>query len=170
MSRLGLDPGRYQLRVAVESSLAGRRGSAYYDLTVPDFTKPQLSGSGVVLEVRPPAVSAPVAALSHLLSFDPSARREYGSGEEVTAFLRIYQRGRKLALPVRITARILDRSGSSVWNSAEDIDRERFAAAGEADYRVELPISTLAPGQYLLEIAAADGRSTVRRELRFERQ
>ncbi len=170
MSRLGLEPGRYQLRVAVQSSLAGRRGSVYYDLTVPDFTKPELSSSGVVLDVRPPAVSAPVAALSRLLSFDPSARREFGSGEEVTAFLRIYQRGRKPALPVRITARVLDRSGSSVWSSAEDIGRERFAAAGEADYRVELPVSTLAPGQYLLEIAAADGRSTVRRELRFERQ
>jgi VWFA-related protein len=170
MSRLGLEPGRYQLRVAVQSSLAGRRGSAYYDLTVPDFTKPELSSSGVVLDVRPPAVSAPVAALSHLLSFDPSARREFGSGEEVTAFLRIYQRGRTPALPVRITARVLDRSGSSVWSSAEDIGRERFAATGEADYRVELPVSTLEPGQYLLEIAAADGRSTVRRELRFERQ
>jgi hypothetical protein len=129
-----------------------------------------LSSSGVVLDVRPPAVSAPVAALSHLLSFDPSARREFGSGEEVTAFLRMYQRGRTPALAVRITARVLDRSGSSVWSSAEDIGQERFAAAGEADYRVELPISTLAPGQYLLEIAAADGRSTVRRELRFERQ
>jgi VWFA-related protein len=170
MSRLGLEPGRYQLRVAVQSSLAGRRGSAYYDLTVPDFTKPELSSSGVVLDVRPPAVSAPVAALSHLLSFDPSARREFGSGEEVTVFLRIYQRGRTPALPVRITARVLDRSGSSVWSSAEDIGRERFAATGEADYRVELPVSTLEPGQYLLEIAAADGRSTVRRELRFERQ
>jgi hypothetical protein len=115
-------------------------------------------------------VSAPVGALSHLLSFDPSARRAFGSGEEVTAFLRIYQRGRKPALPVRITTRVLDRSGSSVWSGAEDIGRERFAAAGEADYRVELPVSTLAPGQYLLEIAAADGRSTVRREVRFERQ
>jgi hypothetical protein len=129
-----------------------------------------LSSSGVVLDVRPPAVSAPVAAPSHLLSFDPSARREFGSGEEVTAFLRMYQRGRTPALAVRITARVLDRSGSSVWSSAEDIGQERFAAAGEADYRVELPISTLAPGQYLLEITAADGRSTVRRELRFERQ
>jgi hypothetical protein len=170
MSKLGLEPGRYQLRVAVQSSLAGRRGSVYYDVTVPDFTKPELSSSGVVLDVRPSGVSAPTGALAQLLTFDPTARREFGSGEQVTALLRIYQRGRKGALPVRITARVLDRSGSSVWSSAEDIGQERFAAAGEADYRVELPISTLAPGQYLLEIAAADGRSTVRRELRFERQ
>lgn len=170
MSRLALEPGRYQLRVAIQSSLAGRRGSVYCDLTVPDFTKPQLSGSEVVLDVRPPAVSAPVAALSKMLSFDPSVRRDFGSGDEVAAFLRIYQRGRKTALPMQVTTRVLDRDGNSLWSSAEDIGRERFADAGEADYRVELPISTLAPGQYLLEIAAADGRSTVRRGLRFERR
>ncbi len=170
MSKLGLEPGRYQLRVAVRSSLTGRRGSVYYDLTVPDFTKAQLSSSGVVLDVRPPAVSAPTGALTPLLPFDPTARRAFGSGEQVTALLRIYQRGRKDALPVRVTARILDREGSGVWSNAKDVARELFAAAGEADYRVELPVSTLAPGQYLLEIAADDGRSTVRRELRFERQ
>jgi VWFA-related protein len=170
MSRLRLEPGRYQLRVAVQSSLAGRRGSVYYDLTVPDFTKPELSSSAVVLDVRPAVVSAPTGALATLLPFDPTAQRAFGSGEQVTALLRIYQRGRKDALPVRITARVLDRQGSTVWSHAEDIGRQRFAAGGEADYRVELPVSTLAPGQYLLEIAAADGRSTVRHEVRFERQ
>ena len=170
LSRLELEPGRYQLRVAVQSSLTGHRGSVYYDLTVPDFTKPQVSSSGVVLDVRPPVVSAPTGALAQLLPFDPTAQRAFGPGEQVTALLRIYQRGRKELLPVRITARVLDREGSAVWSNAEDMGRERFAAAGEADCRVELPISTLAPGQYLLEIAAADGRSTVRREVRFERQ
>ena len=170
MSKLGLEPGRYQLRVAVQSSLAGGRGSVYYDLTVPDFTKPELSSSGLVLDVRPPVVSAPKGALAQLLQFDPTAQRAFNSREQVTAFLRIYQRGRKDALPVRISARVLDREGSGVWSNAEDMGRERFAAAGEADYRVVLPVSTLAPGHYLLEVAAADGRSTVRRELRFERQ
>ncbi len=151
MSKLGLEPGRYQLRVAVQSSLTGRRGSVYCDVTVPDFTKAQLSGSIVVLDVRPPAVSAPKGALARFLPFDPTARREFGSGEEVTALLRIYQRRRKDAVPVRITARVLDREGSGVWSTAEDIAQGRFAATGEADYRVELPVSTLAPGQDLLE-------------------
>ncbi len=170
MSKLGLEPGRYQLRVAVQSSLAGRRGSVYYDLTVPDFAKPQLSSSGVVLDVRPPVVSAPTGALAPLLPFDPTARREFGSGEQVTAFLRIYQRGRKEVLPVRVTARILDGEGKAAWSADQDLAREQFGAAGDADYSVELPVPTLAPGQYLLEFAASAGRFTARSDLRFQRR
>lgn len=167
--RLGLDPGRYQLRVAVQSSLAGRRGSVYYDLTVPDFRKQELAASGVVLDVRPVVASAPEGALASFLPFAPTARRAFDVGDQVTALVRISQRDRKERLPVRITARILDREGAVAWSSAQEMGREQFTT-GMADYRVELPVSTLARGPHLLEISAADGRSTARSELRFERR
>jgi VWFA-related protein len=170
LSRLELEPGRYQLRVAVQSSLTGHRGSVYYDVTVPDFTKAPLAASGIVLDVRPRTASAPPGAFAPLLPFDPTARREFGSGEEVTAFLRIYQRGRKEILPVRVTARILDGEGKANWSADQDLAREQFGAKGEAEYRVEIPVPTLAPGQYLLEFAASAGSVTARSDLRFQRR
>ncbi len=170
LSRLELDPGRYQLRVAVQSSLTGHRGSVYYDLTVPDFTKAPLAASGVVLDVRPRTASAPPGVFAPLLPFDPSARRELQSGDQVTALLKVYQRGRKDVLPVQVTARLLDGEGHAAWSAEQVLGREQFAAAGEADYRVELPLSMLARGQYLLEIEASDGRAAARSDLRFRRQ
>ena len=170
LSRLELEPGRYQLRVAVQSSLTGHRGSVYYDVTVPDFSKAPLAASGIVLDVRPRTASAPPGAFAPLLRFDPTARREFKAGDQVTAMLRVYQRGGKESLPARVTGRILDREGKVVWTTSQDIGREQFTASREADYRVELPVSVLATGQYLLEIAASDGRATVQSDLRFQRQ
>ena len=67
LSRLTLAPGRYQLRLALRSSVLGKSGSIYYDLEVPDFWKPALSLSGVMLDVTPPVMSAPRGKLSAIL-------------------------------------------------------------------------------------------------------
>ena len=48
-TRLELEPGRYQLRIAARESATGRVGSINYDLDVPDFTKEPLVLSGVVV-------------------------------------------------------------------------------------------------------------------------
>jgi VWFA-related protein len=170
LSRLQLDPGRYQLRVAVQSALTGHRGSVYYDVTVPDFTKAPLAISGIVLDARPRAASAPPGAFTALLPFDPTARREFQAGDQAIAVVRVYQRGRKEDLPVRVTARILDGQGKVVWSAGQDIGRDGFGAGREADYRVELPVSVLAGGQYLLEVAASAGSLTARSDLRFQRR
>jgi hypothetical protein len=84
----------------------------------------------------------------------------------VTALLWIYQRGRAEALPVRITAPVVD-GDRDVWSSTTDMGKERFATAGEVGYRIAPLVQTLASGQCPLEIVAADGRSVVRRDVRF---
>ena len=47
--RIGLAPGRYQLRIGVRESGAGELGSVFYDLDVPDFTAERLAISGMLL-------------------------------------------------------------------------------------------------------------------------
>ena len=84
--------------------------------------------------------------------------------------LRVFQRGRTDVPPVRVTARILDGEGKAAWSADQALTREPFGAAGEADYRVELPVSMLARGQYLLEIVVSDGQATAQGALRFQRQ
>lgn len=170
LSRLELEPGRYQLRVAVQSSLTAHQGSVYYDVTVPDFNKGPLAASGIVLDVRPRTTASPAGAFASLLPFDPTARREFRADDQVTAMLRVYQRSRKEVLPVRLTARIVDAEGKVAWNADQALAREQFGAANEADYRVDLPVATLGRGQYLLELEASDGRATTRSDVRFRRE
>ena len=167
LSRLTLDPGRYQLRLAVRSSVLGKSGSVYTDLEVPDFSKPELSVSGVVLDVTPPVLSAPRGKLSAVLPTVPTAQREFTAEEQVSAFLRIYQGGKGPLSPVVVTTRIVDARDNDVFSKTETLGQDRFGPSRAADYRLTLALATLVRGPYLLSISATRGTLTARRDVRF---
>src|SRR5439155_13709096 len=54
--RLDLPPGRYEVRVAIDSPATGRTGSAYATVIVPDFSKEKLARSGPAIANRGTAV------------------------------------------------------------------------------------------------------------------
>jgi hypothetical protein len=91
LTRLDLPPGRYQLRVGLQSSLQRKSGSVYYDLDVPDFGALPLALSGVLVTATPGCVAAPQDALASLLPVTPTSSREFGRDQQVTALLRVYQ-------------------------------------------------------------------------------
>jgi hypothetical protein len=167
LSRLTMQPGRYQLRVALHSSALGKSGSVYTDLDVPDFSKPALSLSGVMLDVVPPLLSAPKGKLSPLLPVLPTAQREFTAGEQVGAFLRVYQGGKGPLSPVVVTARIVDGRDAEVFGKVDTLGQDRFGPARAADYRLMLPVGSLAKGPYLLSITATRGTLTARRDVRI---
>lgn len=169
VSRLDLAPGRYQLRLAAQSSLQGKSGSVYYDVEVPDFTKDALLLSGLVLSATPGVASVPADRLASLVPVVPTTRREFTTGDQVTAFLRVYQGGRKPLAPVALVARIVDGPGATVFEKTETLAADRFSSARAADYRLELPIATLAPGSHLLTVETTLGdRAIARRDVRFD--
>ena len=91
LSRLTLEPGRYQLRLAARSAGLGKSGSVYCDLDVPDVSKAALSLSGVMLEVTPSISAAPKGRLSSLIPIVPTVQRDFVADEQVGAFVRVYQ-------------------------------------------------------------------------------
>jgi hypothetical protein len=167
LSRLTMQPGRYQLRVAVHSSALGKSGSVYTDLDVPDFSKPALSVSGVILDVMPPVLSAPKGKLSALLPVLPTAQREFTAGEQVGVFLRVYQGGKGPLSPVVVTTRVVDGRDTNVFSTTETLGQDRFGPARAADYRLTLPVSSLAKGPHLVTIIATRGTLTARRDVRI---
>ncbi len=68
LSRLRLDPGRHEIRVAAEDPSRHLVGSVYTYADVPDFAKAPISLSGVVLGARPARPDGPFrdCALSNL--------------------------------------------------------------------------------------------------------
>jgi hypothetical protein len=188
LTRLDLAPGRYQVRLAAESSVHGirlsrlapevaligpgedtspRSGSVYFDLEVPNFLNAPLTLSGLVLSVSPPVVSGPPGALAPLLPVTPTTLREFYRDEAVGAYLRVYQGARRPVQPVTIALRIVDRLGTTVQEKTETLAGELFGGARTADYQFDVPISTLAPGPYLLTVQATAGYQVVRRDVRF---
>ena len=78
------------MRVGVRSEHAGRTGSVYADVTVPDFSGAPLSLSGLVLDQRAAAAPTPVARASTItpvVGFTPSLRRDFVPSDEVWAYL-----------------------------------------------------------------------------------
>jgi VWFA-related protein len=165
-SHLDLAPGRYEIRVAVSSQGTGRTGSAYASVTIPDFSKEPLALSGVVLEHRTAMVRAGGEAIG-LLPVAPTTVREFANDDRPTAFVRLYQGGKRPLAPVRLTARILNEEDAAVFEETSTVPAESFTAARSADYRFALPLAELKPGEYLVSIVAAADKLTSQRDVRI---
>ena len=109
-SRLRLAPGRYELRMSAESTLAGRSGGIFYDLTVPDFQSKPLELSTPVVSIEP---RVPMAAGDALTSVPhpPTTRRVFLKSDQVRIFLPAYQVGADTVDAVALTTEILNRRG-----------------------------------------------------------
>jgi hypothetical protein len=152
IARLDLKPGRYQLRVAAESSRMGKSGSVYTDVDVPDFSKDAVGMSGLVLSVTPRLPTAPKDGLPDLLPVIPTSERHFSPNATVTALLRLRQAGDKPLIPVTLALRIVDAANATVFEDKASIGPERFSAGRLADYRFDLPIAALPSGPYLLTV------------------
>jgi VWFA-related protein len=170
LSHMPLKPGRYQLRFAAESQMEARSGSVYYDVDVPAFWKGEFATSGLMLSVTPNVPVAPPDALTALLPIVPTARRQFWATDRVSAFLRLYQPGKRAIAPVIISARIRDERDAVTFEQADEITPAGFAKDRTAEYRLDLPVDTLARGPYVLTFEAACGPRTTRQHVRFVRQ
>jgi VWFA-related protein len=164
-SRLRLAPGRHEIRVAAEDPSRHLIGSVYTYAEVPDFAKAAVSLSGVILSLRP---SGPDGPFRDLFPLEPTARREFTPTSHVTAFVRVYQSAGDGSVPVTLRRRIIDASNHAVQESSEQIFDQRNSASHSADDQFELPLASLAAGQYLLTIdATRKEKQTAHRDIVF---
>jgi len=168
LSHIELKPGRYQLRIAAYSGLSDVTGSVFADVDVPDFANDPVSLSGVLLQTVPAAPSAPHDALAALVPIAPTASRAFQQLDRATAWLRVYQGTKAPLAPVTLTTQITNERDERVIDRRETLAVDRFdAATRAADVRVELPLVTLARGQYLLTLQATLGSTSATRNVRF---
>jgi hypothetical protein len=69
--------------------------------------------------------------------------------------------------PVEITVTLVDAAGVKVVDRRETLGPDRFATARAADYRVDLPVASLARGPHLLTVGASRGTASAQRQLRL---
>jgi VWFA-related protein len=163
---LNLGPGRYEVRVAMTRGDRDGAGSVFASVTVPDYAREALSLSGVVIEAAAAGAVMP-SPLAAQLPARPTARRTFSPGETVAASLRVYQKRAKTIAPARVLTRIVDAQGREVFAAERVLEPSLFEDRRQADYRVELPLDRLEPGEHLLTVEATAGESTARREVRF---
>ena len=168
LSSVTLPPGRYQIRVGAFLRSTRATGSVYYDLDVPEFSKQDITMSGLALASSPGVISASTDA-TPWLPLSPTTSRLFARADRVQAFVRVYQRGRVARAVVPVRARMVDATGREVWTVTDDIAPTTFVN-GAAHVTREVPTSSLTPGAHLLVLEAlSPDRSLVvaTREVRF---
>lgn len=168
--KLPLSAGRYQLRIAANCPAIDTRGSVFADIDVPDFAKAPVSLAGLALTMTPASSAAPANAFAGLLPVVPTAHRDFAGTDQVSVFTRVYQGGKKPVVPVTMSVRVINARDRRVFSRSEPLTQA--AGAGRAaDYSFEIPVSTLARGDYLVTVdATLSTGATTQRTLRFSRR
>jgi hypothetical protein len=157
LTKTDLQPGRYQLRIAVGT--AQRGGSVIYDLDVPDFSKKQLAMSGVVIRGPndPDGVFLPPGdPLQALAIRAPTTVRLFRDGDRVSVFAEIYDTTGGRPHTVEVRAALRNEAGevttiSSVSRSSDELR----TSGGMLRFEAPLPLANLPAGRYVVSVAAA---------------
>jgi VWFA-related protein len=171
LTKTDLQPGRYQLRIAVGT--AQRGGSVIYDLDVPDFSKKDLAMSGAALRGPndPEGVFLPAGdPLQALAIRAPTTVRLFRGGDRVSVFAEIYDATGGRPHTVDVRAALRNEAGevttiSSVSRSSDELKKSGAALRFEAP----LPLTNLPAGRYVVSIEASSsaGGDPVSRSVPF---
>ena len=175
--RIQVPPGKYQLRIGARESGGGRVGTVIYDLDAPDFSKGDLTMSGIALASaggsRMPTASPDpnVNEFKDVLPAPPSASREFVRQDTLAVFAEVYDNNAKTAHRVEITAAVLADDGKVVHATSDMRKSEELqGATGGYGYTTTFPLTSLAPGRYVLRLTATSllGKpAPVTREIEF---
>jgi hypothetical protein len=167
VSTLTLPPGTYEVRVAARHEHENVAGSVYAYVDVPDFDADPLVLSGAVLFDRRAATLPLPEALAGILDTAPTTRRDFATGDQVTALVRVYQRSSQQPTPVKVFFRVFDEALKEVSATEKLLETAEFAKAGAADASFPVPLETLRPGAYVMRVGITEGGPVLRRDVRF---
>ncbi len=158
-AELMLPPGAYQLRASVTSTRLEKGGSVYLALDVPNFTSAPLAISGLVVgpygSPRVPVAETPVR-----LPFVPSVDREFFSTDTLRVYFEIASKRPNATLPVKLE--ILAGDGKVVKSASPSLTPVDL---GKLD--IQVPLTGLPAGAYILRVTATDQGQTATRETGF---
>jgi VWFA-related protein len=138
-------PGKVQLRVSVEGSSSQVLDSEIRELNVPDLTAPQPTlGTPLILRARTLPELNKLKADPDAI---PTASREFSRTDRLVVRVPVYGPGGTTP-PLKV--HILNRAGSAM----NELPVAPSARPGEQ--QIELSVSALPPGEYVLEIKTGD--------------
>jgi hypothetical protein len=143
------EPGKVQLLLTVEDGQAQILDKDSQEISVPDLT------SGDVLVSTPQVFRARTAREWQTLAADanavPTITREFSRSERLLVRFNVY--GPASVAP---TARLLNRAGEKMTDL-----QVQPAGSGGGAHQVDLALSGLAAGEYLIEIAADEKKELI---------
>jgi VWFA-related protein len=156
-----IQPGRLEVRVGISDTRHNERstGSVFSYVVVPQLNKLSFALSGLRMS------RSPVSGTGDL-SNQPTARRDFASGERPTITFDVLYRGNRPGL--KATSTIRDLQGKTLNQAPIAIESGCFGEAGVCTVRYTAPLSALAPGTYQIHVEVSDGTKSEQRDLSFE--
>jgi VWFA-related protein len=171
LTKTDLQPGRYQLRIAVGT--AQRGGSVIYDLDVPDFSKKELSMSGVALRGPndPEGVFLPAGDPLQVLAIRaPTTVRLFRDGDRVSVFAEVYDTTGGRPHTVDVRAAVRNEAGEVTTISSVSRSSDELKKSGDMlRFEAPLPLAKLPAGRYVVSVEASSstGGDAVSRSVPF---
>jgi VWFA-related protein len=151
-------PGKLQLRMAIADASNGTLDTDDREVIVPDLTKPELAISTPRLHVARSARE--YQQLTKDPSVAPAASREFRRTDRIVLRFEAVGPG---DVGATVSSRLLNRQGQRM----SDLPVTKPASSGDP-FVVDLPLSSLAPGEYLVELAASvEGQAPVTELIAF---
>ena len=169
-SRLDVPPGRYQLRIAARRTDGTAEGSVFMETEVPRFDSDVSLGR---LAIGTPGARGVARAerISPSLPLTPIARRDVVPGMALHAALPLRLSTKHRGDEVEFAATLVSADGRSLELQRVRRPAREFTAAAGGTFEVEVPLSSLAPGEYRLRVDVSIGGSpTVGDEISFRLQ
>lgn len=151
-----LHQGRYQLRVAVGTP-GGRIASVLRDITIPDYTQPPLAMSSVSVTSQL-ATAMPTTSRVNFLNLSlrgpVTARREFGRDDEIIVYAEVYENEVLARHMVELRTRARGEGGRIAFALTDQLWSRDRPDRGAYSHWARIPMSELAPGDYVLELEA----------------
>jgi len=151
------DPGRLQVRLAIEDAEGRVIGSDLLDLEVPDFTAPQVALT--TLEVHRARNALELRAINAAGDPMPVATREFRRTDRLIVRFAAAAPG---GAEPGVQARLLNRGGQPMT----DLPVQPVPAS-PGRLQVDLPLASLPTGEYVLEVSASAAGAEARQFLGF---
>lgn len=155
VGRMPLDPGRYQLRIGARDTNGSLIGTVAYDLDVPDFTKPALAMTGLVIASRRTAqipTPRPDPIFEQELAAQPTTVRTFTTDDVLSVAADIYLNGPARQHPVDVVTTLTSYSGVAVFQAQETYQPQDGV---KASLNVTpIPLKNLAAGTYVVRVTA----------------
>jgi len=172
VTELSLPPGQYQLRVAAHESIGGRAGSVFWDMAVPDFTKPSLVMTPLAVTSSragraPTSFDAP--GFANLMPAPPTANREFDLEETLAVFTEIYDNDSR-PHTLDVSASVRTDAGTEVFATREERSSgDATSSRGGHVFLARIPLRDLIAGRYVLTLEARSrlGGDAAVREIEF---
>jgi hypothetical protein len=97
---------------------------------------------------------------------EPTGSPQFAKSQPAIVYFELYGSGARAA---HVRLRILDRkSGDQKWDGTVDLPAQNGADTGAIPAAAKLPVDSLAPGLYRVEISASSGGNELKRTADFE--